>query len=157
MHRLFDRDENVRLDILSALRDFLACKAAAEWIAASAHAAEKLFEEIAKPGAAEMELRAAIPLAAKTVLPLRRRLRSAAFPVRTECIVFLPLLRVAQNLVGFVDFLKFRLGGLLVLLLRDIGVVLPRELAKSLANLVLRRRFRYAEGLVVILELNRHG
>jgi hypothetical protein len=57
------------------------------------------------------------PAARLLALPLRRRLKTAArpVPIRAELIVFLPLLRIAQNFVRFVDFLKFFFGDLFVL------------------------------------------
>ncbi len=75
-------------------------------------------------------------------------------PIGSKLIIFLPLLRVAQNLVRFVDFLEFFFGGFLVL--GHIRVVLARQLAKSAANFVLARRFRHTERLVIISKLNGH-
>ena len=130
----------------------------------TAPAAEKRFEEIAEPGSAELELNSAAAIAAPLIksaaglllaLPLRRRLETAGpVPIRAELIVFLPLFRIAQNFVRFVDLLKFFFGGLFVL--GHIGVILARQLAKSAANFVLARRFRHPECLVIISELYRH-
>src|SRR5438309_2207143 len=127
MQRLFERDHDIRFDIAAALRTGLALSESAER-RTSATAAEKLFEEIAEAGPAEFELHAtAIPatrapsLKSATRLttaraPARRWLEPAArvIPIRAELIVFLPLLRIAQDFVGFVDLLKFFLGDLFI-------------------------------------------
>src|SRR5204863_1433833 len=125
-------------------------------------AAEKRLEEIAEAGPAKLELDStaiAAPLiksaAGLLSLPLWWRLETARpIPIGSKLIVFLPLLRVAQNLVRFVDFLEFFFGGFFVL--GHIRVVLARQLAKSTANLVLARRFRHTERLVIISKLNGH-
>jgi len=96
------------------------------------------------------------PAARLLALPLWRRLKTAArpVPIRAELIVFLPLFLIAQNLVRFVDLLKFFLGGLFVL--GYVRVILTRQLSKSAANLVRARRFRHPECLVIISKLDWH-
>ena len=87
-----------------------------------ASAAEKCFEEIAETCAAEFELhaaaiRASVTLEAAARLPARRPIREVVgihrrlIPIRAQLIVFPPLLRIAQNFVGFVDLLEFLLRG----------------------------------------------
>src|SRR4029077_13487652 len=111
--RFLKRDHNVGFDIRSALGGCFASTTSAESRAAAA-AAEKRFEEIAKSGAAELELNSAavtaplIRSAAGLTAPLRWRLESARLvPIGAELIVFLALLRIAKDFVGFVDLLKF--------------------------------------------------
>jgi len=88
-------------------------------------------------------------------LPLRGWLKTAwPIPIRAELIVFLPLFRIAQNLVRFVDFLEFFFGSLFVL--GHVGVILPGQLSKSAPNLILARRFRHSECLVIISKLDGH-
>ena len=130
---------------------------------ATASAAKKRFEEIAEPGSAKLELNPAAAVAAPLrksaawllALPLWRRLKTAGpVPIRAELIVFLPLFRIAQNLVRFVDLLKFFFGGLFVL--GHVRVILARQLSKSAADLVLARRFWHPECLVIISKLYWH-
>ena len=59
-----------------------------------------------------------------------------------------PLLGVLQHLVGFLELLELGLG---VRLLADIGVVLVRETAVCLLDLVRTRAARDAEYLVVVV------
>jgi hypothetical protein len=54
--------------------------------------------------------------------------------------------------VGFVDLLEFLLRPLLVL--GDVRMVLPRELAEGLLDVVVRGIPRHAEGLIVVFELH---
>src|SRR5206468_4214489 len=51
-------------------------------------------------------------------------------PVGAELVVLLPLCRVAQDLVGLVDFLEAGFGGLVPRV--HVGVMLPRQLAVGL-------------------------
>src|SRR5205823_4114621 len=115
-----------------------------KWVGLSASSTKKLFKKIAESRAAEMELYTARPFALlREILPVRRGLESssAALPIRAQRVIFLPLLGITQNFVGLVDFLEFRLGGFLVLFLRHVGMMLPRELAEGLADFILRRHF----------------
>src|SRR6266705_4833629 len=116
----FKRDQNVGFDIGSA---FGRCFASAESAESrtTTPAAEKSFEEIAEPGASEFKLDAAaiaaplIKSSARLTTPLRWRLETARLlPIGAELIVFLALLRIAQDFVGFIDLLKFFLGDFFV-------------------------------------------
>src|SRR4029453_12715299 len=155
VQRFFQCDHDVRFDIGSALRCGLTSAKSAESRAATA-SAEKRFEEIAEAGPADFELNAAA-IAAPLIISAFRRLRTPlwgwlksarSIPICAELIVFFPFFGVAQYLVRFVDFLKFFLGGLLVL--RDVGVVFARQLAKGVADLVFAGRLRHTERLVII-------
>src|ERR1700720_2817807 len=95
VQRFLQRDHNVSFDIRSALGEPAESRPAPP-------AAEKSLEEIAKSGAAELELNSAavtaplIRSAARLTAPLRRRLKTARLvPIRTELIVFLALLGIA--------------------------------------------------------------
>src|SRR5882724_3764739 len=162
VQRFFECDHNVRFHIRATFGCRRASAEPAE-CGTTSPAAKKRFEEIAEPSSAELELNPAAAIAAPLIkpaagllaLPLRRRLETAGpVPIRTELIVFLPLFRIAQNFVRLVDLLEFFFGGLFVL--RDIRVVLTRQLSKGAANLVLGRRFRHPECLVIISKLYRH-
>src|SRR5438552_1236756 len=161
VQRFFQGDHNVRFHIGAAFGCRSASAKPAECGSASS-STEKCLEEIAEPGPAELELdtaAVATPLiksaAGLLSFPLWWWLEAALpIPIGSKLIIFLPLLRVAQNLVRFVDFLEFFFGGFLVL--GHIRVVLARQLAKSAANFVLARRFRHTERLVIISTLNGH-
>ncbi len=124
MHRLFERDEEVALDVAtppgarfpSFRRKFLF--AGREAVVAPARAAEELLKEIAEAGPLEMKFlrRGSIGPMPRATLPARRRLIPAAvLPVRAELIVFLALDRIAEDFVRLVDLLEFLLGRLFVL------------------------------------------
>src|ERR1700745_203640 len=148
-------DHNVRFDISSAFRRRLPAAEPAESRAATTAAEERL-EEIAKPGSAKLELDSsaiAAPLIKSTSglvrlpLPPGRRLEPARpVPIRPELVVFLPLLWVAQYLVGFINLLKFFFRRLFIL--GDIGMIFPRQLAKRATDFVLGGRFRDTERFV---------
>src|SRR5262249_975471 len=87
--------------------------------------------------------------------PFRRRLKSARLiPIRAELIVFLPLLRIAQYFVGFIDLLEFFFRGFFILC--DFGMIFAREFPECPPDLVVSRRFGNAERLIIISELYRH-
>ncbi len=87
--------------------------------------------------------------------PLRWRLEtSGPVPIRAELVVFLPLFGIAQNLIRFVDLLKFFFGGLFVL--GHVRMILARQFTERAADLVVASRFRHAECLVIISKLYRH-
>src|SRR5208283_6071063 len=94
-------------------------------------AAEERFEEIAESGAAKIEFGLAPGRARPAPAPWRGGGRGAAplLPFRPQFVVTAPFFRIAQNFVGFVDLLEFRLSGDLVLC--DIGVITARELAEG--------------------------
>src|SRR5256886_12189682 len=94
VERFLKRDHNVSFDIRSALDGCFSSTESAESRAATA-AAEKSFEEIAKSGAAELELNSAaitaplIRSAAGLTAPLRRRVKTARLgPNRTRSEVY---------------------------------------------------------------------
>src|SRR5207248_8794361 len=130
MKCFFKGDKNVGFDIRPA---FGGCFASAESAErrTSTTAAEKCFEEIAEASAAEFEFNAAVATrliksAAGLTAPLRRRLKSTGLvPIRAELIVFLTLLRIAQDFVSLIDLLKFFFGGLFVF--RDVGMIFARQ------------------------------
>jgi len=70
-----------------------------------------------------------------------------------ELVVGRALLRVLQHLVRLADLLELGLG---VRLLADVRVVLARELAVRLLDLVGARVASNPEHPVVVLELHRH-
>src|SRR6185295_14114925 len=89
--------------------------------------------------------------------PGRRCEVHPALPVRAERIVLGALVRIAQDLVGLVDLLEplggpGALGGRL-----KIRVMLARELAVDLLDLLRLRGARHTEHLVVVPKLHRHG
>src|SRR5207248_4682268 len=108
--------------------------AAPETAAARARAAEDahLLEEVREIDVAQV-LRAA---GAEAVEPVGRRSEVLPGPEAAEAVVGGALFLVAQRLVGLGDFLELLLS---VLLLRDVRVVLARELAVSLFDLLLAR------------------
>src|ERR1019366_3462939 len=142
VHGLFERDHDVALDVASAFGRILLVKTGvpAETRAAALASAgprpEHLFEEVTEPGAAKMELElpgagAGAPKAART----RRRSPSrrwtevrARFPVCAQLVVFVALGRIAQDFVGFVDFLELFLGFLFVF--GDVGMEFAGEFAE---------------------------
>src|SRR5437763_77698 len=87
--------------------------------------------------------------------PIRWRLKSTGpVPIRSELIVFLSLLRIAQDFVGFVDLLKFFLGRFFVL--GDIRMILARKFPERALDFVLGRGFGNAERLIIISKLHCH-
>src|SRR4030095_9240931 len=74
--------------------------------------------------------------------------------VRADRVVLLALVGIGEDLVGLVDLLEALLGlGLLV----HVRVVLPGELPVRLLDVLGRGVLRHAEGLVIVLVLDRHG
>src|SRR5438045_4892225 len=80
--------------------------------------------------------------------PLRELL-----PLRADRVVSLSLVGIAEDLVGLVDLFELFLR---VRLLVDVRVVLACELAVRLLDVLGRGVLRNAEGLVVVLVLDRH-
>ena len=74
-------------------------------------------------------------------------------PVRSELIVFLALLAIADDFVGFVDLLELRFGGFVAGV--DVGMVLARQLAEGLLDFLLTRIFCDAKRGVVVFEIHR--
>ena len=80
---------------------------------------------------------------------------SARFPIGTELIEFPAALRIAQNLVGLVNFLEFFLRRFFVF--GDIRMILPREGAERPLDFLVGRLGRHSEDLIIIFEFNGHG
>lgn len=125
------------------------------------------FEEVAKAGAAEIEIgpfellsgstserSSAWPRASPSLMPPGRRLLGASFPVCTERVVFIALFWIAENFVGFVNFFEARFRFRALLGFDHIGMVLTGKLAKGALDFILSRRLRNAKSLIVILELH---
>jgi hypothetical protein len=74
-------------------------------------------------------------------------------PVGAQLVVLLPLLRIAEHLVGLVDFLELRLGRLVAGV--DVGVVLARQLPVRALDLLVGGGLGDPERLVVVLEVHR--
>src|SRR6184192_2298257 len=155
VQRFLERDHNVCFNIRSALDGCSSSTKSAESRAAAA-AAEKRFEEIAESRPTKFKLHVAAAVTAPLIksatgltAPLRWRLESARLvPIGAELVVFLALLRIAQDFVGFVNLLKFFLGGFLVL--GHVGMIFPGQFSKGAADLVLRCCFGNTERLVII-------
>src|SRR5947209_2423792 len=160
VQRFFQGHQDIGFDVGSPFRGCLTPAESAK-SGAPAAAAEKGFKKIAKPGAAEFKLHAATPIrlmeaAAGLRSPLWRRLKSAGLvPVRAELIVFLALVRIAQDFVGLIDLLEFFLGRFFVL--RDVRMIFAREFSKRAADFVLGRFLRDTERFIIIPELDCHG
>ena len=116
----------------------------------AAATAEILLEEVAETRAAKMELlvRPACPAVA------RRRGKAFLLPVGAEAIVFFPLFRIAQHLVGLVDFLEFRLRSRPVL--GDVRMVFAGQFAEGFFDIVLTGIAGDAQRGVIIFEFSRH-
>src|SRR5215218_7491418 len=159
MERFFQRNHDVGLDIAAAFRSRPApaklSRGAAPESGLPATAAEECLEKIAESRPAKFKLDAA-PIAAperaavRALSPPWRRLETATrlVPVRPELIVSLPLLLIAQDLVGLIDLFELLLRPRLVL--RHVGMELARQLPKCRLDFVIACRFRDAEGLVII-------
>ena len=164
LERFFQCDHEVGLDVLPAFRRCGATAKTAAERRLAPPSTEERFEEIAKASSTELELYAAVASSGPTetstcaaVPPIRRRLESARLvPIRPEMVVFRALLGIAQDFVGLVDLLEFLLGRGFFLRLGHIRMMFSRELAESAFDFIGARRFRHAEGLVIVPELNRH-
>lgn len=159
MEGLLKGDQKIGLDVLAARGTIVKVIASRETARkSSAPTAKHLLEEVAESRAAKMKLRASgIAAASVSLLPglaLRRRGIAALLPVGPEFIVFRPLLRVSEHLVGFVDLLELLFRRLLVL--GGIGVKLASKLAESTLDLVLSGGLGDPQCLVVVAKLNRH-
>src|SRR5947207_5532102 len=164
MERFFERDHDVGFDIAAALGSSrpLSKTSSAE-TSRPASAAKKLLEEIAEAGPAEFEFHAtAVPGAVATEsttrllrIPSRRWVEPARLiPIRAQLVVFLSFLRIAEDLVGFIELFEFFFRGRLVLV--DVRMVFARQLAERLANFIVAGGLRDAERLVIISKLNSH-
>src|SRR5262249_39051541 len=123
--------------------------------AATTAAAKKLAEQIAetrsacaalasaaKIEAAEVEINVA-PGAARAVVARRHVLA-----VKAVLIVHLALLRVRENVVGFLQLLEFFFGGFVAGI--QIGMVFAREFAECRTNILGGRFARHAKEFVII-------
>src|SRR5437762_6476932 len=149
MQRFLERDHDVGLDIGAAFRRRFASAESGKG-RTTATAAEKRFKEIAEPCAAEFKFDTAILAAAP--LPLLKTARLV--PARAKLVIFLPLLRVAQHFVGFVDLFKLFFGRFFIL--GYVRMIFARQFAKRGPNLAVGRCFRDPERLVIISELHCH-
>ena len=75
-------------------------------------------------------------------------------PVGSQLVIFPTAFGIAQNLVGFVEFLELFFGRFLVL--GDIGMILAREPAKCLLDFFVRRPGSHPEYPVIVFEFNGH-
>src|ERR1017187_6118699 len=122
--------------------------------------AKDILKEVAETGSVKVKFVTAIGVRARgptteLLLPVRRRTELLPLlPIRAQRVVLLAVLGVAQHLIGFVDLLEPFLRILLVL--GDIGMVLQRQLAEGAVNILLARRPRHTQNLVVVLELDSH-
>src|SRR5262249_50630119 len=110
----------------------------------------ELGEEIAE--VAHVGLRGAAPRELEARVPSRRRAEILArVMAASKLIIGGALLGGREHRVRFVDLLHPRFG---IRLLRDVGMVLAREPAVRLLDVVLRSIARDAERLVVIAEFH---
>ena len=119
---------------------------------------EVLFEKIAETGAVELEVRALRHGSTSAIgcsVSAGGSRATLLVPVRSEGIVFLAFLWIAQDLVSFIDAFELFLGRRLVF--GHIRVELAGELAESLFDLGLRGVTGHAENLVVVLEISCHA
>src|SRR2546428_6826237 len=126
---------------------------------AVADVAEQCPEEVREPGRVGAEgIRAGRPVVHAMEPPPATRLtahaRGVALPVRTHGVVALALGGIAEDLVGLVDLLE---PALRLRLLVDVRVVLARELAVRLLDVLGGGVLSHPEDLVVVLVLDRHG
>ena len=137
-------------------RDLQFCRVvlSAETVAASAsatHAAEHLFEEVgefaAVAGAAPVGS-SALPVLVLAILLLLGFELVGVFPVFSILVIFLPFLRVAEHLIGFIYFLKLAVSVRIIRV--QVGMVFPRKLFVRLFDVVLRSAFVYSQNFVII-------
>ena len=119
--------------------------------------AKELLEEIAETGAFKMKLgsaRAATETST-TAARGRRRLALGMIPIGAELIVLAALDRIAEDFIGFVEFLELFLGGGFIL--GDVGMIFARQFTECFLDFLVGRRARDAEDFVIIFEFNGHG
>lgn len=153
MERFFESHENVGFRVFTTLR----LGREATWSLATVLTAEHLLKEITKACAPKLEvhtLSARAPSAEATGRLSIAGWWCATLPVRAELVILTPLLRVAQDFIGLIDFLELFFRHFFVL--GRIGVELSRELAKGGFHFLSSRGFRDAKGLVIITELRGH-
>lgn len=163
IHDFIERHKDVTFDVVAACGAGLIISSRAEFLAAEINPAktsatsEELFEEITETSAAAeaefVALRTAGAGPPASLLTGRRLKAGTVFPARAELVVFLAVLRVAENFVSFVDFLELLLAGFFVP--RFVGMILAREFAESFLDIVGTGISRDAEDRVVIFKFNR--
>src|SRR6478735_3405603 len=127
--------------------------AAAGTAAAHAGTAEDAhrLEQVGQVDVAQVVPHSSRPAAAEAVEPVGRRAEVLARAVAAQAVVRGALFLVAQRLVRLGDFLELLLG---VGLLGDVRVVLARQPAVGLLDLLVGRAALDAEALVVVLVLH---
>src|SRR5258705_1124539 len=157
--RLGQRDLDFAFDIRSGYRPATTCGRTPEkrsGVEVCLPLAEQRAEEIREPSRVAAVERVRAGLARVDPLESARLLSALpeALPLRTDGVVALALLGIGEDLVGLVDLLEalLRLGFLV-----DVRMVLARELAVRLLDLLGARILRDAECLVVVLVLDRHS
>src|SRR5579862_7578771 len=87
----------------------------------------------------------------RTALPAAgaARARESALGIEAVLVVHLPLLGVAQNVVGFLDVLEAVLGRFVAGV--EIRVMLARQFPVGFANFIHRSTTRHSQGLVVVM------
>lgn len=157
MERLFERHHQVGFDVLAPLRESGEILGGSP--AGSGAGAEELFEEIAEPGAIELEIVTG-GTAVTGLRPAGTRAVSGRVelgfvpPMGAQLIVFLPFGGIAEDFVGFVDLFEFLFGAAFVF--GDVRMVFAGEFAKGLADFVIARPPVHTQDLVIILKLYRH-
>src|SRR6267378_1489716 len=111
--------------------------------APASECAERL-EQVGQVDAAEV----LAGVAAEALVPIGRRTEVLPRPVRAEAVEGCALFLVLERLVRLGDLLELLLR---VRLLRDVGMVLARELAVSLLDILVARVALDAEDLVIVL------
>src|ERR1700736_5568743 len=95
----------------------------------------------------------ATPASPSTAL---RALERRRFPsIRTQIVVFAAILRIAENLVRFVDLLEFFLR--VPFVFGDIRMILTGQFSESLLDILRAGIPRYTQDFVIVFELNRHA
>jgi len=99
----------------------------------------------AKPGSAESSI------ASRTRLlpcPLLRFKFISMFPVLAIFIIFLPFFRITQHLIRLIDSLKLILSRRVIRI--QVRMMLTRQFAERLLNVILRCRFVHSKDLIII-------
>ncbi len=88
------------------------------------------------------------PATARAAKPRRRRIETCGWACVSESVVSAPLLRFLQDVVGFLNLLKFLLGVLVARV--DVGVELAGQPAIGLLDLGFRSAASDAQDFVVV-------
>src|SRR5258706_10563262 len=126
---------------------------------ASASAAEKLAEEIAEARSAARRAGAAAKIKSAKIkvdvrlpavtAPSTRPARRKVVAVEAVLVVNLPLLGIGEDVVGFLQLLEFFFRGFVARI--QIGVILPRQLAKRRTDILGARLPRHSQQFVIVL------